>query len=111
MPISIYTVSKYAAVGLTDTARRDLGPAGVSVSLLAPGWVLTEAIRAHMEASTEFAAAVAPYGQEPAEVARMAFDGLLAGVHVIPTNPTSRAFALERLQTLAADIERLPVTR
>jgi len=108
-PISIYTTSKYAVLGLTDTARRDLGPAGVEVSLLAPGWVLTETVRAYMAASPDFAAAVAPYGQEPSEVARLAFEGLLTGVHVIATNPASRAFALAQARALAADIERLPV--
>lgn len=44
-PISIYTTSKYAVLGLTDTARRDLGLIGIGVSLLAPGWVLTEKVR------------------------------------------------------------------
>lgn len=106
-PISVYTTSKYAALGLTDTARRDLAPAGVSVSLLAPGWVLTDAMRRNMAASPQFAEAVKPYGQEPAEVARLAFAGLLAGRQVIATNPASKAFALERIRALAADLEAL----
>src|SRR5262249_44836357 len=43
-PIGPYTVTKYAALGLTDVARRDFAGTGIGVSLLAPGWVLTDAI-------------------------------------------------------------------
>lgn len=109
-PISIYTASKYAALGLTDTARRDLGPLGVSVSLLAPGWVLTENVQNFIKASPEFAAAVSPYAQKASTVARLAFDGLLAGRHVILTNGASQEFARERLAALSRDIDALPST-
>lgn len=102
MPLSVYTVSKYAVLGLSETARRDLGPRGVAVALLAPGWVLTETVRAGMAASPDFAAAVQPYGQDPESVAQMAFDGLLAGDEIIVTGAASKAFALERATRLVA---------
>ncbi|MFI6367644.1 SDR family NAD(P)-dependent oxidoreductase [Nocardia sp. NPDC050630] len=108
-PISIYTVSKYAVLGLTMTAHRDLGPAGIGVSLLAPGWTLTENVRGWVDADPEAAAAITPYAQEPAEVASMAFGGLLAGTRVIATNPHSRAFAMEHARNLMIDIQQLPV--
>jgi NAD(P)-dependent dehydrogenase (short-subunit alcohol dehydrogenase family) len=107
-PISIYTVTKYAVLGLTMTAHRDLGPAGIGVSMLAPGWTLTENVRGFVEADPKAAAAIMPYAQEPAEVALQAFDGLLAGTRVIATNPHSRAFALEHAHSLISDIEKLP---
>jgi NAD(P)-dependent dehydrogenase (short-subunit alcohol dehydrogenase family) len=107
-PISIYTVSKYAVLGLTMTAHRDLGPAGIGVSMLAPGWTLTENVRNLVDADSEAAAAIAPYAQEPEEVASRAFDGLLAGTRVIATNPHSRVFALEHARNLMIDIQKLP---
>ncbi|MEV0341392.1 SDR family oxidoreductase [Nocardia sp. NPDC050713] len=108
-PISIYTVSKYAVLGLTMTAHRDLGPAGIGVSMLAPGWTLTENVRGLIEANPESAAAIMPYAQEPEEVATRAFDGLLAGTRVIATNSHSRAFAMEHARNLMIDIQQLPV--
>lgn len=108
-PISIYTVSKYATLGLTMTAHRDLGPAGIGVSMLAPGWTLTENVRGLVESNPVAAAAIVPYAQEPEEVAARAFDGLLAGTRVIATNPHSRAFAMEHARSLMVDIQALPV--
>jgi NAD(P)-dependent dehydrogenase (short-subunit alcohol dehydrogenase family) len=107
-PMSIYTVSKYAVLGLTMTARRDLGPSGIGVSMLAPGWTLTDNVRRLTEARPKVAAAILPYAQEPTEVASMAFEGLLAGTSVIVTNPHSRAFAIEHARELMVDIQRLP---
>jgi NAD(P)-dependent dehydrogenase (short-subunit alcohol dehydrogenase family) len=108
-PISVYTVSKYAVLGLTMTAHRDLGPDGVGVSLLAPGWTRTENIQALIEADAQLAAVITPYAQEPGEVAVLAFDGLLAGTRVIATNPHTRAFAMEHARSLMIDIQNLPV--
>ncbi|MEU1518420.1 SDR family NAD(P)-dependent oxidoreductase [Streptomyces sp. NPDC005811] len=109
MPMSTYTASKYAALGLTDTARRDLKDFGVGVSLLTPGWVRTERVRAIVAADSHAAAAIEPFAQEPAEVAAAAFDGLLKGTAVIATNPHSRAFAMEHARDLMADIQALPL--
>lgn len=109
VPISIYTASKYAILGLTMTAHRDLGPAGIGVSMLAPGWTLTENVRGLIDADPDWAPQILPYAQEPAEVALQAFDGLLAGRRVIATNPHSRAFAMEHARNLMADIQQLPV--
>lgn len=108
-PISIYTASKYAVLGLTMTAHRDLSPLGIGVSLLAPGWTLTENVRGWVDGDPEVAAAILPYAQEPADVAAKAFDGLLAGTRVIATNPHSRAFAMEHARSLMIDIQELPV--
>lgn len=108
-PISVYTVTKYAALGLTMTAHRDLAPAGVGVSMLAPGWTLTENVRGLIDSDPQWDAAITPYAQEPEEVASRAFDGLLAGTRVIATNPHSRAFAMEHARNLMVDIQELPV--
>ncbi|WP_329281690.1 SDR family NAD(P)-dependent oxidoreductase [Streptomyces sp. NBC_01451] len=109
MPMSTYTTSKYAALGLTDTARRDLKDLGIGVSLLVPGWVRTERIKALVAADSRAAAAIEPFAQKPSEVAEAAFDGLLKGTRVIATNPHSRAFAMEHARDLMADIQALPL--
>ncbi|MDX2604424.1 SDR family NAD(P)-dependent oxidoreductase [Streptomyces caniscabiei] len=109
LPMSTYTTSKYAALGLTDTTRRDLKDFGVGVCLLTPGWVRTERIAALVAADPLAAAAIEPFAQEPAEVAAAAFDGLLKGTAVIATNPHTRAFAMEHARDLMADIQALPL--
>ena len=108
-PYSVYTTTKFATLGLTLTAHRDLAPFGVVVSMLAPGWTLTEKVRAAVEADTEVAAAILPFAQESSIVASKAFDGLLAGTRVIATNPFSRAFAMEHARALMIDVQELPV--
>lgn len=109
MPMSIYTVSKFAALGLTETARRDLEGTGIGVSLFTPGWVLTDKVRSFIAADPQFAAAIEPFAQEPGDVAKKAFDGLLDGALIIPTNSASRAFAMEHARTLMANVQVLPV--
>lgn len=107
--MSVYTASKFAALGLTETASRDLAPLGIKVSLLAPGWVRTERVSALMGASAEAAARIEPYAQDPADVAAKAFDGLAAGHLIIATNPASREFAMAHARQLMAEIQRLPL--
>jgi NAD(P)-dependent dehydrogenase (short-subunit alcohol dehydrogenase family) len=106
---SVYTTTKFAMLGLTLTAHRDLQEWGIGISLLAPGWVLTENVRAFCEHDPEGAALVLPYAQESALVAEKAFDGLLRGTRVIATNPHSRAFAMEHARALMIDVQELPV--
>src|SRR5439155_11955062 len=93
----------------TDTARRDLSPLSIGVSLLAPGWVLTENVRRLMDASPDRARAIQPHAEPPEIVAAKAFDGLLAGHAVIATNPASRAFAMAHARDLMAEVQRLPL--
>jgi D-xylose 1-dehydrogenase len=38
----VYTTSKSAIQGLTRSLARDLGPHGIRVNTLVPGWVMTE---------------------------------------------------------------------
>lgn len=40
---SAYVASKHAVIGLTKTWARELGPRGIRVNAVAPGWVRTEA--------------------------------------------------------------------
>jgi NAD(P)-dependent dehydrogenase (short-subunit alcohol dehydrogenase family) len=38
-----YVASKHAVIGLTKTWAKELGPRGIRVNAVAPGWVRTEA--------------------------------------------------------------------
>jgi NAD(P)-dependent dehydrogenase (short-subunit alcohol dehydrogenase family) len=104
IPLSTYTVTKQAELAVTEVVRRDLAGTGVGVTLVAPGWVLTEQITNLISASQEFAAAVTPYAQETSEVARIALDGLLSGRELIVTNPKSVPFAKDRAHRILADL-------
>jgi NAD(P)-dependent dehydrogenase (short-subunit alcohol dehydrogenase family) len=104
MPLSTYTVTKQAGLALTEVVRRDLAGTGIKVTLVAPGWVLTEQVSSMVSASEEFAAAVTPYAQETSEVARIAFDGLLSGRDLIVTNPKSVPFAKDRAHRILSDL-------
>ncbi|MEU1192569.1 SDR family oxidoreductase [Streptomyces sp. NPDC005859] len=109
-PLSAYTVSKYATLAFTDTARRDFTGTGVNVSLLAPGWVLTERVTELTDASPQAAGAILPYAQDSAEVAQLGIDGLLRNRYIIATNPASRAFAIEHAQAVIGEVEHLSVS-
>ncbi|KQP19274.1 hypothetical protein ASF45_24635 [Pseudorhodoferax sp. Leaf265] len=107
-PMSVYTASKFAALGLTEAAARDLAPLGIKVSILTPGWVRTERVAALIGTSAAAAARIEPYAQDSAEVAAKAFDGLSAGHLIIATNPASREFAMTHARQLMAEVQRLP---
>lgn len=109
-PSSVYTASKFATLGLTETASRDLTPLGIRVALLAPGWVRTENVLKVVRSSVEAAMAIEPYAQNPDVVARAAWDGLTDDdVLIIATNPQSRGFAMDHARAVMADIQRLPI--
>jgi NAD(P)-dependent dehydrogenase (short-subunit alcohol dehydrogenase family) len=49
-PVPAYSPSKMAIHGLTEELAADLGPRGVRVNAIAPGFVLTEALQARIDA-------------------------------------------------------------
>jgi NAD(P)-dependent dehydrogenase (short-subunit alcohol dehydrogenase family) len=107
-PLTAYTTSKHALLGLAACLRRDLEPDGIGVSLLCPGYVRTERLRTHADASESLAEALEAYGQDGDVVARMALDGVERDDLLIPTSPVSYEFAarfhrevLEALKSLA----------
>jgi len=99
-------------LGLSDAVRRDLGPAGVTVSILCPSYVGTEGWNAKrnrpdryggpMQADPALRERLAAIGQPADAVAGIAFDGMERGDFIIVTNDVSRDFALAR----NADVER-----
>jgi NAD(P)-dependent dehydrogenase (short-subunit alcohol dehydrogenase family) len=91
-PMTAYTTSKHALLGLAAAMRRDLAADGVAVSLLCPGYVRTERLRAYAASAPEMAKVLGAYGQDGEVVARRAFDGIASGSFLIPTNPVSKDF-------------------
>jgi NAD(P)-dependent dehydrogenase (short-subunit alcohol dehydrogenase family) len=110
--MTAYQTSKYALLGLTDCMRRDLAPSGVDVTILCPSYVATEGWNARrsrpprfggpQQADPAFRQALHQIGQDPDEVARMAYAGIDRGDEIIVTSPVSKACADVR----AAQVER-----
>jgi NAD(P)-dependent dehydrogenase (short-subunit alcohol dehydrogenase family) len=92
---SVYTMSKFAMLGIAGVARRDLEAAGVHVAILCPGWTATDMLHSLGETDEHFQMVLRRFGQEPSLVAEMAFDGLQRRQHIIPTNPFSREFVVD----------------
>ena len=58
---SIYDSTKHALEAITDGLRGELKPFGVRVTLIRPGFILTEFIEAANQASDEYTERAAPY--------------------------------------------------
>jgi NAD(P)-dependent dehydrogenase (short-subunit alcohol dehydrogenase family) len=107
-PLIAYTSSKHALVGFAGCCRRDLAGTGVQVSLLCPGWVRTETLMNYASSNKGLAQIMTNYGQEPAEVAELAFEGMARGALIIPTNPSSREDGLHAHAEILEAITALP---
>jgi short-subunit dehydrogenase len=58
---SIYDSTKHALEAITDGLRGELKPFGVNVTLIRPGFIITEFIEAANQASTQVEAGAGPY--------------------------------------------------
>jgi NAD(P)-dependent dehydrogenase (short-subunit alcohol dehydrogenase family) len=105
-PISTYTVTKYTSLAFTDVTLRDFAEAGVGVTLLAPGWVLTDLVRKAVAQVPVLAQSVDGRGQEPELVAERAWDAVVARRYIAITNPASRAFAESHVLEVLASIRQ-----
>jgi NAD(P)-dependent dehydrogenase (short-subunit alcohol dehydrogenase family) len=94
-PMTAYTTSKHALLGLAACLRRDLADEKIAVSLLCPSYVRTERLRDYAAAQPEMAQVLDKYGQDGSVVAGRAFDGVAAGSFLIPTSPWSTEFVVE----------------
>jgi NAD(P)-dependent dehydrogenase (short-subunit alcohol dehydrogenase family) len=75
MDLPVYITAKAGIEGLTRTLARELGPAGIRVNCVLPGWVMTERQLTHW-VTPEAEASIArnqclPYKLYPADVARL----------------------------------------
>lgn len=107
-PAIAYTSAMHALLGFAGCCRRDLADEGVRVGLACPAWVRTEKLEQLAAKSPEVRSVLARLGQDPAEVARLAFAGLARGQFLIPTNPASRTDALQAARGILDALELLP---
>jgi NAD(P)-dependent dehydrogenase (short-subunit alcohol dehydrogenase family) len=106
-PMTAYTTSKHALLGLAACMRRDLTPDGIDVVLLCPSYVRTERLQRYADAAPAIAETLEVYGQDGDDVARRAFDALGQGALVAPTNPVSRDFVVEFHREVIDAMERV----
>ena len=78
--IGAYCAAKSAAWSLTNSLRQELAPSGIVVSALHVGYM-----------DTDMAKAVEAPKSDPADIARIAIDGIEAGQAEIIADDTSRA--------------------
>jgi len=105
---SAYTVAKYTALGIVDTARRDFAGTGVTATVVAPSWVRTEKVVALMRDVPELAQMIEPLAQSVDVVAAHGVDGMLRGDYITATNPVMREFALGHAREVASAVQVLP---
>ncbi|ONH27978.1 SDR family NAD(P)-dependent oxidoreductase [Pseudofrankia asymbiotica] len=105
-PMTAYTVSKHALLGLAACLRRDLADDRIGVSLLCPSYVRTERLRAYAAAQPAIAEVLATYGQDGDVIARRALDGIASGAFVIPTNRVSHDFVVDLHHEVIAALEK-----
>lgn len=74
--LTAYTASKAASSGMSRSLARDLGPHGIRVNTLVPGWIMTERQLTHWVGDAENALIDAQQALKgrlyPADIARMA---------------------------------------
>jgi NAD(P)-dependent dehydrogenase (short-subunit alcohol dehydrogenase family) len=116
--VGVYTTSKYAVVGLSETLRQDLGKHGIGVSVLCPGGVQTGILKADRNRPEELGGAARAQGTvrsvadsvgadaaeviDPAVVARAVVEGVRADDLYIITHPRCRSLLEQRHAQLMA---------
>jgi NAD(P)-dependent dehydrogenase (short-subunit alcohol dehydrogenase family) len=106
----IYTTTKFAITGLTESLAHELEGTGIGVSLVLPGGVnsgfyaSSAELRGGLGGTNEFAAPTAETAgfRSPEEVAARAIAGMKAGQLYIATHPECRRLHEERHQELMA---------
>ena len=111
-----YNTSKHALLGLTDSLRRDVAPAGIAVSLVCPGPVATEIWNAERARQPEYGTqnsvgegagdAVAEMGMSPDLVGKMTVEGMKTDDFYIITHDYIRDMIRERYEEATAAMDK-----
>jgi NAD(P)-dependent dehydrogenase (short-subunit alcohol dehydrogenase family) len=115
--LGLYTATKHALLGYTETLRAELAPENIGVSVLCPGLVRSNLARtsALHRPARHGGPLAPPAGEMPPELARISMDPLEVGpivvrairanrLHIL-THPDRRAQVEARQQRLLADFD------
>ncbi len=111
--VGIYTATKYAVVGISETLRGELAPAGIGVSVVCPSFVKTRLHEGHRnrpaelgsgpEEPNEFMAQMLANATEPAVIAERVIRGIKRGdFYILPHADMKLGFEVRANEILAA---------
>ena len=112
--LGLYTTTKHAVLGYSETLRGELAPDGIGVSCLCPGMVDSSLMQTSMRhrpdrygGAGEVAPSrgVNPHAMSQEEVGKYVVAGIEGNRTQILTHPGARKFVDERATTLASDFE------
>jgi NAD(P)-dependent dehydrogenase (short-subunit alcohol dehydrogenase family) len=120
LPIGVYTATKYAVVGISETLRMELEPDDIGVSVLCPGGVQTRIWEAERNRPTELggpqdmdprgdfsAQGVAGDQLDPEAVGRMVIAGVKANDLYVMTHPETKGLVRRRFESIMAAFEAM----
>lgn len=97
----VYAATKAYVISLSRALRQQLAPLGVTVTVLSPGWTDTAMARELAETAERDI----HQWMDPETVARMGYDGLLAGESVVIPGETNQQYVRDVHAERAAEIE------
>ncbi|MBW2315146.1 MAG: SDR family NAD(P)-dependent oxidoreductase [Deltaproteobacteria bacterium] len=111
--LGIYTATKYAVVGISETLRAELAPAGIGVSVLCPSFVKTRLHEGHRnrpaelgaspEEPNEFMAQMLAVATEPSVIAERVIRGIKRGdFYILPHTDVKAGVEARANEILAA---------
>ncbi len=115
--VGIYTATKYAVVGISETLRGEVAPSGIGVSVICPSFVKTRLHEGHRnrpaelgsnsEEPNEFMAQMLAVATEPEVIAERVIRGMKRGdFYILPHAEMKAGFEVRANEILAAfDLE------
>jgi NAD(P)-dependent dehydrogenase (short-subunit alcohol dehydrogenase family) len=113
--LGMYSATKYAVVGYTESLAQELEPRGIGVSVLCPGWTNTRLGDAARNRPAELGSAPAKLdvivpgmasGMDPLQVGRHVVRGVRENALYIFTHPEFRPLLEQRFERVLAALER-----
>jgi NAD(P)-dependent dehydrogenase (short-subunit alcohol dehydrogenase family) len=109
--LSIYTATKYAVVGISETLHGELAPFNIGVSVLCPSFVKTQLHTSHRNRPAEYGAGepdafmtqMLATATEPSEIAERVIRGIKRGdLYILPHTELKAGFQVRADGILAA---------
>jgi len=114
----VYTTTKYAVVGFSESLRRDLAPEGIGVSVLCPGGVNTRIFESERNRQAQFGGPSTASQErtetllqrDPADIAALVVRGIRENRLYIHTDPDLRRWFAQRFARIDSDFAPLDGT-